>query len=222
MNQLELVIRRNDPSYVSYATRRSRRTNTCNNIFAHTKQRSGNVRFVTNCSRPRNISGNTLDFTRVIFILIKFYFNIFLKENVSTEMWNCFSGETPYSCDLCSKTFTFQQSYHKHLLYHSDERPYGCDDCGRRFKELSTLHNHQRVNSFKSFNSVRIIQWFTRRYTRERSPFSVKRAGRRFVNECRTSSINEYTQEHCPMSARIVANPFDTKFEAFVFFLNFY
>lgn len=53
----------------------------------------------------------------------------------------------PYACELCGRTFTFQQSYHKHLLYHSDEKPHICGVCGRAFKELSTLHNHQRIHS---------------------------------------------------------------------------
>lgn len=53
----------------------------------------------------------------------------------------------PYSCAVCGKTFTFQQSYHKHLLYHSDEKPHTCSTCNRSFKELSTLHNHERIHS---------------------------------------------------------------------------
>lgn len=57
------------------------------------------------------------------------------------------SGETPYACAQCNKTFTFQQSYHKHLLYHNDEKPHTCSYCGRAFKELSTLHNHQRIHT---------------------------------------------------------------------------
>ncbi|XP_022823768.1 zinc finger protein 665 isoform X2 [Spodoptera litura] len=56
-------------------------------------------------------------------------------------------GETPYACAQCNKTFTFQQSYHKHLLYHNDEKPHTCTYCGRAFKELSTLHNHQRIHT---------------------------------------------------------------------------
>lgn len=50
-------------------------------------------------------------------------------------------------CTVCNKSFTFQQSYHKHLLYHNDDKPYSCCDCGRAFKELSTLHNHQRIHT---------------------------------------------------------------------------
>lgn len=53
----------------------------------------------------------------------------------------------PYSCGICGKTFTFQQSYHKHLLYHSDDKPHICSTCNRAFKELSTLHNHERIHS---------------------------------------------------------------------------
>lgn len=53
----------------------------------------------------------------------------------------------PYACAVCGKTFTFQQSYHKHLLYHSDEKPHTCTICNRSFKELSTLHNHERIHS---------------------------------------------------------------------------
>lgn len=53
----------------------------------------------------------------------------------------------PYSCELCHRTFTFQQSYHRHLSYHTNDRPHSCSICGRAFKELSTLHNHQRIHS---------------------------------------------------------------------------
>lgn len=53
----------------------------------------------------------------------------------------------PYYCAQCNKSFTFQQSYHKHMLYHSSEKPHVCTECGRAFKELSTLHNHERIHS---------------------------------------------------------------------------
>ena len=58
-----------------------------------------------------------------------------------------FAGETPYACNICGKSFTFQQSYHKHMLYHTDDKPYSCSQCGRAFKELSTLQNHERIHS---------------------------------------------------------------------------
>ncbi|CAH0722775.1 unnamed protein product, partial [Brenthis ino] len=73
-------------------------------------------------------------------------------ERSNGKQWQCdvkisLRGETPYACNQCSKTFTFQQSYHKHLLYHNDEKPHTCNFCGRAFKELSTLHNHQRIHT---------------------------------------------------------------------------
>lgn len=58
-----------------------------------------------------------------------------------------FEGEMPYTCEICNRTFTFQQSYHRHMSYHTDDRPHICSVCGRAFKELSTLHNHERIHS---------------------------------------------------------------------------
>ena len=73
----------------------------------------------------------------------------FSFSNVSTVKMMTFLiiGETPYCCGTCGKSFTFQQSYHKHMLYHTDEKPYTCAQCGRSFKELSTLQNHERIHS---------------------------------------------------------------------------
>ncbi len=65
----------------------------------------------------------------------------------------------PYVCPVCDKQFTFQQSYHKHLIYHNDEKPYSCKECGRTFKELSTLYNHQRIHSGEKPYSCDVCGW---------------------------------------------------------------
>lgn len=70
------------------------------------------------------------------------------------------TGEMPYSCELCHRTFTFQQSYHRHLSYHTNDRPHTCSICGRAFKELSTLHNHQRIHSGEKPFECETCGWF--------------------------------------------------------------
>lgn len=73
--------------------------------------------------------------------------NVFHVELLIEAISFRWTGEMPYVCEICNRTFTFQQSYHRHLSYHTDDRPHICTVCGRAFKELSTLHNHERIHS---------------------------------------------------------------------------
>lgn len=78
----------------------------------------------------------------------KFLIGFFFSFGRTRACWCClFLGEMPYACEQCNRTFTFQQSYHRHLSYHTNDRPHSCTICGHAFKELSTLHNHQRIHS---------------------------------------------------------------------------
>lgn len=123
-------------------------------------------------------------------------------------------GEMPYACTICGKTFTFQQSYHKHLLYHSDEKPHICATCGRAFKELSTLHNHERIHSgekpfkcetcgelmiMERVNNLQLIQMI------------IYLQARVSGNACRTSSTGGSTRDLCHTSAPPVRRVFATR-----------
>uniref|UniRef100_A0A8C1TPA4 C2H2-type domain-containing protein n=1 Tax=Cyprinus carpio TaxID=7962 RepID=A0A8C1TPA4_CYPCA len=57
------------------------------------------------------------------------------------------SGQRPYKCQCCDKTFVASWDLRCHMLVHSGLRPFSCMECGKSFTERSSLNKHRRVHS---------------------------------------------------------------------------
>lgn len=57
------------------------------------------------------------------------------------------SGQRPYACNICHKTFGHAVSLSQHRAVHSQERSFQCNQCGKTFKRSSTLSTHLLIHS---------------------------------------------------------------------------
>ncbi|XP_053667564.1 zinc finger protein ZFP2-like [Anopheles marshallii] len=50
-----------------------------------------------------------------------------------------------YGCEICGRKFTAKKNYTRHLMIHTGEKPYKCDRCDRSYRQSGELKKHRTI-----------------------------------------------------------------------------
>merc|ERR1719233_876224 len=114
------------------------------------------------------------------------------------------SGNRPFQCERCPKSFTQLAHLQKHILVHTGEKPYSCVECQKMFSSASNLRTHARIHKREKpfscqmcssrFSQLVHLKLHERLHNNER-PFVCESCGRTYISRSGLSS--HWKKAHC-------------------------